>query len=188
MTFNPKKEMAEDKDVLGCLTPFYDTPLSVDNEEQIKTLHSIFCEHFIDGEVKYDNKIIRVKTFPYNKAAKDHLPEWYNGLNEKFVHIITRDVKANRTKTAGKIREFRSERALRIHWIKPIIENCNDKRIRRFKCLEVSSGREREYLWFNKGYMVVVEFINPNVALITGFCVDQENHAYYMRKYQDRIK
>lgn len=114
-------------------------------------------------------------------------PDWYNGLNEKFVHIITREVKENSRKSSRKIREFRSERALRIHWIKPILENCNDKRIRRFKCLKYS-GREREYFWFVKGYMVIVEFINPEVALITGFCVDQDNQSYYLRKYQDRIK
>ena len=36
--------------------------------------------------------------------------------------------------------------------------------------------------------MVIVEFLNPDVALITGFCVDQDNQAYYLRKYQDRIK
>lgn len=34
--------------------------------------------------------------------------------------------------------------------------------------------------------MVVIEYINPNFALITGFCVDQSNHAYYMRKLQNK--
>lgn len=44
--------------------------------------------------------------------------------------------------------------------------------ITRFRYIE-NSGREREYFWYRaKGYMVVVEYINPNFALITGFCVD----------------
>lgn len=34
--------------------------------------------------------------------------------------------------------------------------------------------------------MVVVEYINPNFALITGFWVDQSNYAYYMRKFHNK--
>lgn len=187
MIFNPKKEMDKEKDVLGCLSPFCNCEISENDEDIIKALHDKFCEDFIGGSVMLDDKRVKVKPYVYNGAHKDHLPEWYNGLTEKFVHIITREKKETKQKSSKKIREFRSERALRIHWIKPIIENCNDKRIRRFKCLE-SAGNEREYFWFLKGYMVVVEFINPDIALITGFCIDQDNHAYYMRKYQNRIK
>lgn len=84
------------------------------------------------------------------------------------------------------MRKFNSERAVRVHWIKPILENASDKRITRFRYIE-NTGREREYFWYrDKGYMVVVEYINPNFALITGFCVDQSNHAYYMRKLQNK--
>ena len=187
MIFNPRKEMDSEKDILGCLVPFSDCEISVNDEAIVKALHDKFCEDFIRGYVMLDDKRVRVKPFAYNRAHIDHLPEWYNGLTEKFVHIITREIKETNRKSSKKIREFRSDRVLRIHWIKPIIENCNDKRIRRFKCLEYT-GREREYFWFLKGYMVVVEFINPDIALITGFCIDQENHAYYMRKYQNRIK
>lgn len=174
-------------DILGELKPYFDTDISIGDQEKIIQLHDAFCHDFIDERVWLDGREINVKKYPYNQAGKDRLPEWYNGLNEKFVHIITREIKESRRKNARKIREFRTERALRIHWIKPIIENGNDRRIRRFKCLE-SSGREREYFWHFNGYMVIVEFINPDVALITGFCVDQDNQAYYMRKYQNRIK
>lgn len=179
--------MDNSNDVLGSLAPYYDGDICVDDKNKVLELRECFCKDFIIDTVFLDDKEVKVKGYPYNRAEKDNLPEWYDGLNEKFVHIITREVKANNRKNSGKIREFRSERALRIHWIKPIVENCNDRRIRRFKCREYS-GREREYFWFVKGYMVIVEFINPEVALITGFCVDQDNQAYYMRKYQERIK
>lgn len=187
MISSPRKEMADSIDILGSLEPYCDDSIAVTDKEIITKLHDMFRDDFIFGTVLLDGKEVKVKPFPYNRAVIDHLPDWFNGLSEKFVHIITREVKENNRKTARKIREFRSERALRIHWIKPIIENCSDRRIRRFKCLEYS-GREREYFWFNQGYMVIVEFLNPDVALITGFCVDQDNQAYYLRKYQDRIK
>lgn len=179
--------MENKSDILGSLQPYLSYDISVEDETAIRELHTIFCNDFLTGEVFLDDKRVKIKPYPYNRAQKDMLPDWYNGLNEKFVHIITREVKASSNKTSRQIREFRSERALRIHWIKPILENCEDKRIRRFKCIEYT-GREREYFWFNKGYMVIVEFINPDVALITGFCVDESNHAYYMRKYTNRIK
>jgi len=176
-----------DNDILEALKPYSDTDISLGNREIIEELHASFCRDFIDGTIFLDGREIKVKPFRYNRAEDDTLPEWFNGLNEKFVHIITREIKADRRKTARKIREFRSERALRIHWIKPILENCDDRRIRRFKCME-STGREREYFWFYKGYMVIVEFLSVDAALITGFCVDQDNQAYYMRKYMERIK
>lgn len=174
-------------DILGALKPFVEGDISVDDKTTIEQLHTLFCDTFVNGTVILDGREVKVKPFLYECADIDHLPDWYNGLNEKFVHIITREVKADRHKTSKLIREFRSERALRLHWIKPILENCNDKRIRRFKCLEYS-GREREYFWFNQGYMVIVEFLSIDFALITGFCVDEGNQAYYMRKYQARIK
>lgn len=174
-------------DILGMLKPYVDGSVSVDDKTIIEQLHTLFCDNFINGTVILDGRVVKVKPYPYNRAHIDGLPVWYDGLNEKFVHIITREVKADRRKTSRMIREFRSERALRIHWIKPILENCNDRRIRRFKCLECT-GREREYFWFNQGYMVIVEFLSTDVALITGFCIDGDNQTYYMRKYQSRIK
>ena len=56
------------------------------------------------------------------------IPIEYEKFYEKFVHIITRTVKANNWKTAPNIREFREERANRVHWIRPILENCDDNR------------------------------------------------------------
>lgn len=37
-------------------------------------------------------------------------------------------------------------------------------------------------------YVVVVEYILPDYALITGFCVDAENQAYFQNKYIHRVK
>ena len=34
--------------------------------------------------------------------------------------------------------------------------------------------------------MAVKVYVNPNFVLITGFCVDQSNHAYYMHKFQNK--
>lgn len=183
--FNRRKEMA-DNDILGMLQPYFDCELSVDDKDKILELHDRFKNDVLIQKENLDGAELIIKPYPYNCSHKDGLPDWFDGLLEKFVHVITRDAKEDRRKTAKTVREFRSERAVRVHWIKPILENASDKRITRFRYIE-NSGREREYFWYRaKGYMVVVEYINPNFALITGFCVDQSNHAYYMRKLQNK--
>ena len=55
-----------------------------------------------------DDKRVRVKPFAYNRAHIDHLPEWYNGLTEKFVHIITREIKETNRKSSKKKLKVRS--------------------------------------------------------------------------------
>ena len=184
-TFNLKEEMA-DNDILEKLQPYFDCVLSVDDKEKILELHERFKNDLLIQKVNLDGVELIVKPYPYNRSHKDGLPKWFDGLLEKFVHVITRDAKEDKRKISKKIREFRSERALRIHWIKPILENASDRRITRFRYTE-NSNREREYFWYRaKGYMVIVEYINPNFSLITGFCVDQSNQAYYMRKLRNK--
>ena len=184
--FNLRNEMVN-KDTLGMLQPYFDCELTVDDKDKILQLHDIFKKDILDQKVTLGGVELIVKPYPYNRSNKDGLPEWFDGLLEKFVHVITRDTKEDKRKVSKKVREFLSERSLRVHWINPILENASDKRITHFRYIE-NSGREREYFWYrNKGYMVVVEYVNPNFALITGFCVDQSNQAYYMRKLQNKV-
>lgn len=176
----------DDNDVLGVLQPYFDGELSVDDKGKILELHERFKSDVLIQKINLDSGELIIKPYLYNQSQRDGLPEWYDGLLEKFVHIITRDSKEDKRKISRKIRKFSSERAMRVHWIKPILENASDKRITRFKYIE-NSGREREYFWYRaKGYMVILEYVNPNFALITGFCVDSSNQAYYLRKLQNK--
>lgn len=122
----------------------------------------------------------------YKNSKKDNLPVDFERYYEKFVHVITRTIKGGRYKTSGKIREFREERANRVHWIRPILENKEDKRITYFQYIE-DDGTLRDYYWYRgKQYIVIVEYIQPDYALITGFCVDCDNQPYYQNKYINR--
>ncbi len=177
-----------EKDLLASLEPYFKDGICVDDIDKVNELHDIFHKDFFEDGVKIDGEKLIVKPYLYTNSRKDGLPESYENYYEKFVHIITREVKASSKKVAPKIREFHPKRANRIHWIKPILENCDDKRITRFRHIE-SNGREREYFWYrNKQYIVIVEYILPDYALITGFCVDAENQPYYQNKYINRVK
>lgn len=72
--------------------------------------------------------------------------------------------------------------------MKPVTSLHGLQRITRFRNIE-NDGSIRDYFWYRqKQYIVIVEYISPDYALITGFCVDAENQPYYQRKYINRIK
>ena len=178
--------MGEEVDILGSLAPFYPDGVSAGDTEKVKALHDVFHNDFFVNQVNIGGVPLKVKPYKYNRSKKDNLPIEYENFYEKFVHIITRTVKANNWKTAPNIREFREDRANRVHWIRPILENCDDNRITRFSYTE-ADGTQREYFWYRKKqYIVVVEEIDPNYTLITGFCVDAENQPHFQNKYINR--
>ena len=177
-----------EKDLLSSLEPYFADGIDVDDLDKVRTLHDIFERDFFTDGVMIDGERLEVKPYKYAGSDKDQLPEDYENFYEKFVHIITRTVKASPWKPAQSIREFCPTRANRIHWIRPILENSTDKRITRFQYME-NDGTIRDYFWYRgKQYIVIVEHISPGYALITGFCVDAENQPYYQKKYINRVK
>ena len=167
-------------DILAGLTLCFDKELADTDQKEIDELASMFQDIIDNPIIIGANKLI-VKRHQYSSGKKDGLPDFFSKYNEKFVHVITR--KANTNK-----REFRPERANRIHWIRPIIELSYDKRITCFSYIE-SDGSIRDYFWFrSKMYIVIIENIGTECCLITGFCVDADNKDYYQRKYINRIK
>ncbi len=155
--------------------------LDENDEDKLDELHAIFQNDFIDNTFEIDGKKLVVKRHVY-LPKKDDLPEHFTRYFEKFVHVITREDKSKQ----GKKRSFLSDRANRIHWIKPILEHRIDKRISQFKFKE-SNGTIREYYWYKeKNYMVILEEVLPDYFLITGFCIDEKNKNYFLRKERNK--
>lgn len=171
-------------DILGSLQPHFPDLFDENDEQKLDELHSIFTNHFFSRPITCMGKSLQVKRYPYTNCRKDDLPQHFERFYEKFVHIVTRKPDKNGKNSK---REFDIERANRIHWIKPILENCDDARITSFRSKE-SNGSIRNYFWYKaKKFMVILEEIVPNYVLITGYCVDDKNHSYYQRKYTNRI-
>lgn len=159
------------------LKPWFDS-INEDDEDKLNELNQLFKSQFIDNSVYFQGKKVVVKGYSCN-PEKDNLPAHFANYYEKFVHIITRK---SDDKRGNKKRIFRAERANRIHWIKPILENHDDPLISTFSFLEYN-GRMRDYFWYKeKNYMVVIEEITKDYMLITGFCIDKSNKNYYARK------
>ena len=121
--------------------------------------YGIFLKDFVNNKITVLGKDLKVNTGKSNHRD-------FKGKAETFVHIITREGKYSQK------RQYVRNRANRIHWIRPILENANDQRI---KCFQKNNedNEKQHYLWYMKGqFMVIIREVNPNLMLVTAFCVD----------------
>ena len=108
-------------DELGALKPYFADGVAETEQEKMDELYAIFHRDFFENTVIIDGIPLKVKPYLYKNSKKDNLPVDFERYYEKFVHVITRTIKGGRYKTSGKIREFREERANRVHWILSLI-------------------------------------------------------------------
>jgi len=142
------------------------------NEEQrVEYLYDIFRKDFINDKT-YLNDVIYIDPKIYDRE---------NGKEKIFWHIITRKDKKN------KVREFDPFRACRIKWIKPMILNYLDEKIKFFYYYEYNK-KIRLYLWaFEYDFAVILQKLgNKNSYLVTSFYIDnQRKRSVFQKKFKD---
>jgi len=162
------------EDLLDELEPFFDE-LGFDpedEEDKIRKLYESFYNDFITNPFEVNNATVMIK-----QAFSRHVgqPDYFQEFVHDFVHTITRHG------NISKKRVFEPQRANRIHWIKPILLNCNDNRIKKYQFVE-SDGKVRDYFWFEeKDFVVVLEMVLPDYWLITAHIADDK------KKHQKRF-
>ena len=154
-------------------------------------LEDLFEDLSIDGPSKsqmyemyghYLNTIVKTPlvingvTLSFNSNLSKH--PVCRGKHQCFEHIITRE-----SKHSGK-RNFDPERANKIHWIRPILENASDPRIKYFEALNDDNENQQFYWFEEKSFVVILREINPNLLLITSFSVDKEERYGFKKKYE----
>lgn len=148
--------------------------LSVDRptKDQLFTMYG----HYLNDIVR--NPIcIGEKELKFNSNASKH--PICRGKHVCFEHIITRE-----SKYTDK-RIFDYERANKVHWIKPIIENVSDFRIKYFEAVN-SEGFNQQFYWYEaKMFIIIIREINPDILLITSFSVDKINKTEYKTMYEN---
>ncbi len=98
------------------------------------------------------------------------------GWEESFRHLATREP------IKGSPRQNDPDRARRVPWVKPIIENYNDPQLTYFMYLE-GSGYVRHYIWNQPDkYVVILESKNTQLRLVTGFNIDEPWKLYDLKK------
>lgn len=95
-----------------------------------------------------------------------------------FEHIITRE-----SKHSGK-RYFDPERANKIHWIRPVIENAKDPRIKYFEAINGDDENQKFYWYEDMDFVVIIREFKQNLLLITSFYVDKEERYGFKKKYE----
>lgn len=170
------------EDVLDELEPFFDE-LGFDpedEEDKIRQLYDSFYNDFILNPFKVNNATVLIKQ-AFSKHVRQ--PDYFKDFLHDFVHTITRQGDINKT------RVFEPQRANRIHWIKPILLNCKDCRIKKYKFAE-SDGKVRDYFWFEeKDFVVVLEMVLPDYWLITAHIVDdKKKHQKRLWAYRESTK
>lgn len=149
---------------------FEDLSLDGPTTDQLYLMYGIFLDDFQKAPVSING--IQLK---YNTNKSNH--PVCRGKAQAFEHIITRE-----SKYSG-IRNFDPQRANKIHWIKPIIHNVNNSRIKFFEELN-DSGQKQLFYWYEeKSYVVIIREIKPDYLLITSFCVDKEERFNLKKKY-----
>ncbi|MBI9068968.1 MAG: hypothetical protein JEZ09_16850 [Salinivirgaceae bacterium] len=154
-------------DELDELEPYFDDLgfEPEEEEEKMRELYARFCDDFIENPIDVNGVVVVIK-----QALSKHVgqPEYFKEFKHDFVHTITRQG------NISKRRVFEPQRANRVHWIKPVLTNSNDARIRTFQFTE-GNGKLRDYFWFEeKDFVVVLEKVLPDYWLITAHIVDDK--------------
>jgi hypothetical protein len=140
-------------------------------EEEIYQLYKRFKEDFIDNPLILDDRKIKVI------LTNSKIPPFRN-YPETFVHIITRK------SHLSKKRYFELERANRIHWIRNILLQRSDPKIKFFQ-FEDDKKAIKDHYWFEEGkFMVVLKKVRNGLLIVTAFCVDDLERGKYRRRYQ----
>ena len=157
---------------LYALAPWFNPISDGVNHDQLRILHTKFIDDFVKNPFTVEGKKIRI----IERAAK--VTE-YSQYCETFFHLITRKSEI------ANARLYTSERANRIHWIKPILLSHPSNQVKYFKWRD-DKGLCKEHYWFFQGdFIVVTRDLAPDVRIVTAFCVDEDSKPTYWERFAD---
>jgi len=166
----------DDRDILSELSDMFED-LSVDRPtpDQLYQMYGVFL-----NDIKKNPICIKGKTLTFDRTISKH--PVCRGKYVGFEHIITRE-----STYKGK-RDFDRDRANKLHWIKPIIENVNDARIKYFEQIN-ADGFNQQFYWYEaKSFLIIVREVNPELFLITSFSVDVMEKPKFKTWYEEYKK
>lgn len=143
---------------------------------QLAEMHEIYRNDFFHDYVEVDGKEITVK----------HQKSWikgFEGLPETFVHLLTREP------SKGKPRTFDKLRANRIHWIKQILIQKDNPKIKYFE--KIDQGYLKKHYWFEeKDFVVILKPVTDKLMIVTAFYVEvlkRKDFEWEYKKYRESL-
>ena len=144
--------------------------------QQLLNMHEIYRDDFVHDYVEIDGCKLTLKN------QKSWL-KGFEGLPETFVHLLTRE------ESFGKPRKFDKSRANKIHWVKQILIQKDDGRIKYFE--KIDKGYLKRHYWFKaKKFVVILKPVNPDLLLVTAFHADETKQSdleYDYNKYLESL-
>ncbi len=145
-------------------------------------LYDIFYNDFIKSKT-YLNNTIYINPQTYKKDEGKELCFWHLTTREQ---IYIKKEGSRIIKIKERLPDF--ERASRIHWIKPIIENCFHTEIKLFYKKETRGKKPiRLYLWaYNKDFVVILQKLGKSSSfLVTSFYITHRRKREDFQKYYE---
>jgi hypothetical protein len=173
MNFDDLTDIDDEFDALDELEDLFDD-LSADcpTNEQITEMYEVFLNDIVRNP-------IMIKGVPLSSNRNKSNHPICRGKSQGFEHVITR-----KNEHSGK-RHFDKERANKIHWIKPVIENVTNSRIKYYEQVN-DKGKNQLFYWFKeKKFIAIVREINPDLMLITSYSVDAGNEYQFKKGYEE---
>ena len=151
---------------------FDDLDFDEPTPDQLYRMYGIFLNDIVNNPIVLNGKLLK-----YNRKKSKH--PVCRGKAQAFEHIITRE-----SKISGK-RDFDRERANKIHWIRPILLNVNDIRIKYFERIN-DKGKKQQYYWYQeKSFIIIIREIQADILLITSFSVDTLERYKFQKWYDE---
>ncbi len=140
--------------------------------EHLQDMLDCFMNDFVHNP--FQIKGCNVKVITQGSWHRD-----FRGMPETFVHLITRE-----NKYKGR-REFDHERANRIHWIKEVLMNHTSARVKYFEYADERGILKHHYWLEEANFMVILKPVQPDLLVVTAFCIDDYERGRYRRRYND---
>jgi hypothetical protein len=144
------------------------------SRDQLFRMYGIFLTDFHKTPLIHKGRNVTFNTNNSNHPL-------FKGKYEGFVHIVTR--KSNYTKK----RQYDRDRANRIHWIKPILNNWKNPLVSYFERVN-DDGNLQYFYWVQPlNFLVILREVTPNLLLVTSYCIDNDNVKQF-RKYLNEYR
>ncbi len=176
LIFNSGGRMCTTNNILTELSDLLNDLTEMPNEEQMYKIYGRYLDDFVKTPLLIDGLKVVLNTQKVSDSKK------YNNFllrkHEAFCHIVTRGINNSRK------REFDVNRANKIHWIKPILENRQDRRVRYFEGQNSENKWCRFYWYKDKNYIVLLREVSRDLLLVTGYCVDSTEVGKFQKQWE----
>ncbi|WP_288856146.1 hypothetical protein [uncultured Bacteroides sp.] len=153
---------------------FEDLDADAPTKEQLYRIYGIYLNDFVHSELFFQGKKVIVNT----DIVRNKREGYFLNKQKSFDHIVTRE-----NKYSGK-RQYDRDRANKIHWIRIIIENYQNPLIKVFEKTD-KRGDKNILLWCeSKNYVVILREKQPDLFLVTGYCVDAIEQVRFKNEYE----